>query len=187
MNNLSENQPVRSEQATVRFFDGLEVKGWRMPSGEFRIGLEGASSVLGFAENWLSRTLTSNKGKTLKTLQGYGFDDYLIQGTVDRPQGGSTSIKTISLDSFNCCIVYAVQQGKKPAIALQKSFAKIALNDFFRDAFGERPLSIEEKRRLFYETYAASISPVLRREMDREEILALALPGDEPQLLGWNS
>jgi hypothetical protein len=54
--------------------------------------------------------------------------------------------------------------------------------------FGERPLSIDEKRKLFYETYAASISPQQWMEMDREEILRLALPGDESQLQGglWN-
>ncbi|RMG10996.1 MAG: hypothetical protein D6728_09560, partial [Cyanobacteria bacterium J055] len=78
--------------------------------------------------------------------------------------------------------------GKKAALALQRSLTQVALNDFFRDAFGEPPLTIEEKRRLFYETYAATISPERWREMDREEILKLALPGDEPHLKDglWN-
>ncbi|MEM8643116.1 MAG: hypothetical protein AAGG51_30515 [Cyanobacteria bacterium P01_G01_bin.54] len=52
--------------------------------------------------------------------------------------------------------------------------------DFFREAFGETPLSLEEKRQLFYETYAASISPEQWREMDRQDILNLALAGDDP-------
>ncbi|MBE9118776.1 hypothetical protein IQ249_25255, partial [Lusitaniella coriacea LEGE 07157] len=74
------------------------------------------------------------------------------------------------------------------ALALQLSLTEVALNDFFRDAFDEPPLSIAEKRRLFYETYAATISPEDWRKMDREEILKLALPGDEPHLLWglWN-
>ncbi|MEG5251302.1 hypothetical protein QUB67_34795 [Microcoleus sp. ARI1-A1] len=63
------------------------------------------------------------------------------------------------------------------------------LNDFFVDAFGEMPLTIDEKRRLFYEAYAATISPEDWRQMDREDILRLALPGDEPHLLWglWNA
>ena len=182
MSNIDGNEPIRSERATVRFFDGLEVDGYRMPSGEFRVGLEGTSRVLGFAPNWLYRTLTTNEGKTLKTLQGYGFDAYTSEATVERPQGGTTTVGTIGLDSFNICIVYGVQQKKKAALALQLALTKMALMDFFRDAFGEPPLSISEKRRLFYDAYAATISPEDWRRMDRLDILRLALPGDEPHL-----
>jgi hypothetical protein len=143
---------------------------------------------LGFAPNWLYRTLTANEGRTLKTLQGYGFDAYVREATVERPQGGTTTVGTIGLDSFNICIVYGVQQKKKAALALQLSLTKMALMDFFRDAFGEPPLSITEKRRLFYETYAATISPEDWRRMDKQDILRLALPGDEPQIKDglWN-
>jgi hypothetical protein len=86
-------------------------------------------------------------------------------------------------------IAFAVSKGKKAALALQLALTEVALNDFFRDAFGEPPLSIEEKRRLFYETYAATISPEDWRTMDRQDILRLALPGDESQLRDglWNS
>ena len=76
-------------------------------------------------------------------------------------------------------IIYPVQGKKKAAIALQKSFTQLALNDFFRDAFGQVPLTIEEKRILFYKTYAASISPADWRKMDREDIIRLALTGGQ--------
>jgi len=182
------NEPIRAERQTVRFFDGLEVDGYRMPNGEFRVGLEGTSRVLGFAPNWLYLTLSRSQGKTLKTLQGYGFDAYQLRATVERPQGGTTTVDTISLDSFNICIVYGVQQKKKASLALQLSLTKMSIMDFFRDAFGELPLSIEQKRRLFYETYAATISPEDWRRMDKQDILKLALPGDEPHLRKgrWN-
>jgi hypothetical protein len=41
---------------------------------------------------------------------------------------------------------------------------------------------------LFYETYAASISPEEWRIMDKQDILRLALAGDEAHLRGglWN-
>ena len=48
MSNIDDNEPIRAERATVRFFDGLEVDGYRMPNGEFRVGLTGASLVLGY-------------------------------------------------------------------------------------------------------------------------------------------
>ncbi len=72
---------------------------------------------------------------------------------------------------------------------MQLSLTRVALNDFFRDAFGEPPLSIEEKRRLFYEAYAATISPEEWRRMDRQDILRLAFPGDETHLKdgAWNA
>lgn len=192
MDNISRNwntEPIRAQKATVKFFNGLEVDGYRMPNSEFRVGLEGASKVLGFAPNWLYLTLSRNEGRTLKALRGYGFDAYQIEAKVERPQGGTTTVATIGLDSFNICIVYAVQQKKKAALALQLALTKMALIDFFRDAFGEEPLSITEKRRLFYETYAATISPEDWRKMDRLDILELALPGDETHLNDgqWNT
>ena len=60
---------------------------------------------------------------------------------------------TLSLDDFNTLILYAAFKGNKAALALQRSLTQVALNDFFRDAFGEPPLKIEEKRRLFYPTF----------------------------------
>lgn len=181
-------EPIRAERATVRFFDGLSVDGYRMPDGEFRVGIEGASLVLGYGANWLYRTLTRKDNKTLKVLQGLGFDAYTSPAIVDRPQGGSTKVETISLRDFNRLIAYAVFDQKKAALALQLALTEVALNDFFRDAFGEPPLSIEEKRNLFYEAYARTISPEDWRQMDREDIVRLALPGDEHQLKDglWN-
>ena len=68
-------EPIRAERATVKFFDGLEVDGYRMPNGEFRVGLQGASLVLGFAENWLRRLLNRETGTQIKTLRGLGFTE----------------------------------------------------------------------------------------------------------------
>jgi len=171
-------EPIRAERATVTFFDGLTVEGYRMPDGEFRVGVEGASLVLGYAGNWLYRTLTRSGNKTLKALQGLGFDAYTIPATVDRPQGGTAKVDTISLRNFNRLIAYSVFDGKRAALALQLALTEVALNDFFRDAFGEPPLSIDEKRQLFYETYAATISPEEWRQMDREDILRIAIMGE---------
>jgi hypothetical protein len=180
-------EPIRAERATVKFFDGLSVDGYRMPNGEFRIGITGASLVLGYARNWLYRILNGESRNQLKALQSLGFTEETTK-IVTETQRGDRQAETISLRDFNRLISYAVFDAKKPALALQLALTEVALNDFFRDAFGEPPLSIEEKRQLFYETYARTISPEDWRQMDREDILRLALPGDEPQLEGglWN-
>lgn len=180
-------EPIRARRATVVFFNGLEVDGYQMPSGEFRVGVIGASIVLGYNENWLSRLMNRETGRSIKTLRGLGFTEE-IQKVVTETSRGDREAQTIGLRDFNRLISYAVFDGKKAALALQLALTEVALNDFFRDAFGEPPLSIDEKRNLFYETYAATISPEDWRRMDREEILRLALPGDEPHLADgqWN-
>jgi hypothetical protein len=180
-------EPIRAERQTVTFFNGLTVDGYRMPNGEFRVGITGASLVLGYSDNWLQRVLGRESGRSIKALRGLGFTEE-IQKVVGETERGDREAQTINLRDFNRLISYAVFDGKKAALALQLALTEVALNDFFRDAFGAPPLSIEEKRQLFYETYAATISPEEWRQMDREEILRLALPGDESQLKDgrWN-
>lgn len=176
-------EPIRAERATVRFFDGLQVDGYRLPDGEFRVSITTASDVLGYGREWLGRVLQRG-GNTLKTLQGIGFTEEIqkVATKSGRPP------ETIGLRDFNRLISYAVFDGKKAALALQLALTELSLTDFFRDAFGEPPLSIEEKRQLFYEAYAQAISPEHWREMDREDILRLALTGDEPHMQDgrWN-
>jgi hypothetical protein len=176
-------EPIRAQRETVTFFEGLKVDGYRMPNGEFRVGIGGAGEVLGYERNWLGRVLKG--GNTLKALQGMGFTEEIQKVVTNsgRPP------ETISLRDFNRLIAYSVFDGKRAALALQLALTEVALNDFFRDAFKEAALSIDEKRELFYKAYAATISPEDWRQMDREDILRLALPGDEPHLQGgeWNS
>ena len=182
-------KPIKAVRATVVFFDGLTVDGYKMPDGEFRIGLPGASRILGYGREWLSDAVRQKTPRTAKVLQGLGFSKNVEKVTAQSAQGNQYQDLTISLDDFNCCIIYAVQRKKKAAIALQKSFTQLALSDFFRDAFGDEPLTIDEKRELFYKTYAASISPADWRKMDRQDILRIALPGDEEELKdgAWNA
>lgn len=183
-----ESEPIKAERQTVRFFDGLEVDGYRMPNGEFRVGLSGASRVLGYAPRWLGDSVAGKSPHTAQALLDIGFSPNIQKVLSQSKQGNDYLDTTISLDDFNCCIIYAIRAKKKAAVALQKSFTKMALNDFFRDAFGEPPLSVEQKRKLFYETYAATISPQDWQRMDKQDILRLALPGDEPHLQNglWN-
>jgi hypothetical protein len=118
--------------------------------------MAGASTILGFAPNWLSQII-NRRAKALKTLQGLGFTASRFEGSVLNARGATTA-STISLDDFALLIIYATIQKKKEAIALQACLTKMSLNDFFRHTFGYRPLSIEEKRRIFYQDYAARLN-----------------------------
>ena len=179
-------EPIRAERQTVRFFEGLEVDGYRMPNGEFRVGITTASIVAGFAENYLRRLLLDG-GTRLQPLLSTGFSCETVP-QVRTTKTGEREEHTITLKDFIRLLRYADKQGKKSAGAILDALSELSLLDFFTDAFGEPPLSIAEKRRLFYESYAQSISPEDWRQMDREEILRLALAGDEPGLADgrWN-
>ncbi|MFM7427422.1 MAG: hypothetical protein ACKO7W_20885 [Elainella sp.] len=59
-------EPIKAERATITFFEGLQVDGYRLPDGEFRIGITGASLVLGFPRNWLYRILNGESRNQLK-------------------------------------------------------------------------------------------------------------------------
>lgn len=159
------SDPIKAEHRIVTFFDGLGVEGYRMPSGEFRIGLASASRVIGYTDDWLRRSIRRS-GRTVKDLRGLGFSEDIQKVAAQSSQGNLLDDSTISLRDFNRLIAYATYKGKKAALALQLSLTELSLTDFFREAFGEPPLSIEEKRRLFYEAYAATISPDDWRKME---------------------
>lgn len=179
-------EPIRAERAPVTFFDGLTVDGYRMPDGQFRVGITTASIVAGFAENYLRRLLLDG-GTRLQPLLDNGFSGKTVP-QVRGTKTGEREERTIDLKDFIRLLRYADKQDKPSAGAILDALSELSLLDFFRDAFGEPPLSIEEKRRLFYEAYAKSISPQDWQQMQKEEIIKLALPGDEPHLKDglWN-
>lgn len=99
---------VRSERATVRFFDGLSIDGYRMPDGEFRVSMSGASVLIGFAPNWLIRTISRGATKA-KALQGLGFSGQVKEVSFDTGTGGISRASTISLDDFKILFEYALK------------------------------------------------------------------------------
>lgn len=176
---------IKAERATVKFFDGLEVDGYMMPDGEFRVSVTGASVLLGYSKEWLGRIIKRN-GNPVKVLRGLGYSDSIEKTATRSIRGGGSEAQTISLRDLNSLLTYAVMEKKKPAIALQMALTDMALTDFFRDAFGMRALSIDEKREAFYRAFAATISPEDWMFMDKEDIVRLALHGDPEELYAWN-
>ena len=80
---------TKAERATVIFFDELTVDGYRMPNGEFRIGLAGVSRTLGYDRDWLRDVITQESPRTAKALQGLGFSENTEKVTAQSKQGNA--------------------------------------------------------------------------------------------------
>ncbi|GFZ93607.1 hypothetical protein [Okeania sp. KiyG1] len=161
------NNPAKTKRAIVRFCPGIEVEAFQVPNGSYYVSITTASKAVGYNRNWLSRS-TSRGGNTFKALHRVGFTD-LFSEVVTPSKGGEQASKLISIDNFASIILYAASKGKKEAIALNMALTKMSLTDFFRDAFGEVPLTMEQKRIAFYKTYAESLSIEDWLAMDRED------------------
>lgn len=165
---MSKDIVSKSKRATVRFCDGVSVDGYEMPDGSFRVGITTASLAAGFAENYLRRQVSTR----FKALVGVGFSGQTeIAARVT--QTGEREERTISTKDFLKFLRHADRAGKPEAGAILTALEDMALHDFFRDAFGHRPLSIEEKRNRFYEAYAAALTPQDWVQMDKQDALAL--------------
>ena len=156
------------KKAQVIFCEGVTVDGYQLPDGSFWVSITTASEAAGYRRAWLSENI-SRGVNTLKALVKQGFSRKILE--LRTPSiGGPQMNKLISLEDFNTLILYATFKGKKEAIALNKALVATSLQDFFRAAFGERPLTIEEKRSIFYKEFAASLSREDWLQMDREDL-----------------
>jgi hypothetical protein len=156
------------ERSQVVFCERVTVDGYRLPDGSFWVSITTASEAVGYSRVWLSQNI-SRGANTFKALVKQGFSQNILK--LQTPSaGGPQTNKLISLEDFNTLILYATFKGKKEAIALNKALVATSLQDFFRAAFGERPLTIEEKRRIFYKEFAASLSREDWLQMDREDV-----------------
>lgn len=153
---------IKAERRTVKFCEGVEVDGYMLPDGEFRVGKVGASVAIGYGKDWLGQL----GGKTLKGLQSSGFTGSEKIIKLDAIHGGGTTAKTISLPDFRKLIIFAASKGKPQAVALLDAVVDVGLDDWFRGHFGQRSLTLDEKRGLFYHTYSSTINWL---EEDRED------------------
>ena len=71
------------------------------------------------------------------------------------------------MPDFNKILLYAASKGKKEAIALVGAQQDVSLLDLCRSAHCCQPLTIEEKREIFYKSYASTIDWLFE---DRQEV-----------------
>lgn len=177
------NNITRAERSTVKFCEGVEVEGYLLPSGEFRVGKLSTALALGYGKDWVTRTINgvaSGKGKDAETLIQWGFNGVASEVEVPGSARGTTKADTISLKDFRQLIRLAAKRGKPQAEALLDALLDVGLEDWFRLAFGQEQLTLEEKRDKFYKAYAATINWLTedRREWELIEDQELFLAGN---------
>lgn len=156
---------TRAERSTIKFCEGVEVDGYRMPNGDFRVGKVGASVAVGYAKNYLTE-VEKKSPKQLKALRDAGFTGLEEFVELDHIRGGGTTASTLNLPDFRKLILFAASKGKPQAVALLNAILDTGLEDWFRLSFGQEQLTLEEKRERFYKSYAATINWL---EEDRQE------------------
>jgi hypothetical protein len=160
---------IRAERATIELCDGLSIDAYRMPDGEFRVGVTSASLVAGYAENYLRRLLDQENGTRIKALQDAGFEGK-VEILVRETPKGDREARTISLKDFHRFLRFADREGKASAAAILDATFEITLTNQIKNGFGEAPLTIEETRKIFYSTYAASVNWLEEDRNDRNEL-----------------
>ena len=180
------NPLVPAVEATIKLGAGVSIDGYMMPSAEVRYGLEYVSLLLGYGENYFRRQLralqrTKKPSKKLKALLGKGFTAYLIPVKVARDgKRGATTPLTISFDDL--CLLMdheAAEVGNPKAIALFSASFRELLRSRTQDAFGIAQDPLEKKQLDFQESYESYLQREEVLQDNRDDVEALALPGDD--------
>ena len=149
------NNITKAVRQTVKFAEGLEIDGYMLPSGEFRVGKTGAAIAVGFRKEYLSR-LEKTSPSQFKALRDKGFTGCIQPIEVNNERGSSRS-ETLSLADFRVLIRYADKKGKPQAQALVDALLDVGLEDWFRLSFGLNQQTLEEKQAKFDKSYIDSI------------------------------
>lgn len=48
---------IKAQRATVKFCEGVEVDGYLLPDGEFRVGKISIAKALGYSKEWTGKLL----------------------------------------------------------------------------------------------------------------------------------
>lgn len=171
---------TKFKRAIVEFGPDMTVDAYELPTGERRIGLVGASLVIGYSREWFSQVVR-RRPETLKALQSEGFTGGQLEGEVTERDGksGSSRVKTISLRDFTILVEYAAKQGKRPAIALQRAASQTGYTVMLDQAFGD-----SRKTSDYSTDFLAALEVELQE--NRQDIEDQSLPGDPPEIRNWN-
>ncbi|NET46643.1 hypothetical protein [Okeania sp. SIO2B3] len=151
-----------------------------------------ASVALGYRYDWLSQAVR-RAGKTLKRLEDKGFTGrQFVEVSIGRAtKSGASTAKTISIDDFDKLLEWAEENGTKKAKIIARTYTRATRKrstiDDIREAFGEERLSLDERRKLFYQELAWAFSESDWREGDRavdfKLVAELKSEGWEPPIL----
>lgn len=177
---------IKAQRATVKFCEDIEIDGYLLPDGEFRVGKASIAKALGYSKDWVRRVISGvalDENKKAETITQSAFSGVALTVEVPSPTNvGWVKADTLCLKDFRQLVKLAAKRGKPKAEAILDAIIDTGLEDWFRLSFGIEQLTLEEKRDRFYKSYAETINWL---EQDKAEVKYLELPGDDSS--HWNN
>ena len=131
---------IRAIRTTVNLGE-FSFDAYELPNGERRIGFAGASTVLGYSDNWLG-ALPKRTPKQLQAMQAMGYTGLPIEVNVwERSQGGGGKSNTISIRDFTKLIGYeSLKKKNERAIIISLAMMEFGLEQTIDLAFRNKSL-----------------------------------------------
>ena len=120
---------IESRKFPIRFCHVIQCEGFRLPDREYRVTIESAISVVGYAELRQLDPLTA--------LKELGFKH---RGEIIKVRDIETQaiFETLGLTDFSRLISLTSRMGKPHSVAFVESIVSTALEDWFRDCQREQ-------------------------------------------------
>ncbi|MEO0987055.1 MAG: hypothetical protein AAFY20_16105 [Cyanobacteria bacterium J06639_14] len=178
----------KAQRATIQIGD-LEVDGFMMPDGSYRMSQASAASAVGLGRQNVSDFLRS---KAIKRLLGEDYTSQIFQVEVDDDEQsrGQARINALPLETVNAYWHWQSHRGNKAALTLCMALSAETLDRRFDNAFGvsrsaakynkslsQRMSQFEEQLSALSDAYAEP--DILREQVSRLEDQIRQL-GEEP-------
>lgn len=165
---MSEVEKARRSYAAI---GNLQIEGFRMPDGSYRMSQSQAAECIGLGAQNASRFFQSKAFKALRGNEStdHAFDQIEVESS--QQTTGGTRINAVPLDVVMLFWIYQCSRGNKQAITLLAALATETLERRFDKAFGV-PRTEEEYNQVLAE----------RMQLE-QDIESLAEAYAEPDLL----
>jgi len=184
--------PTDKAKRETIFIGSLEIEGFMMPDGSYRMSQRQAAECIGTEPSNASRFLRSKAFKALRDNESTDCTFDQIEVESSQQSTGGTRINAVPLDVVMLFWLYQCSRGNKPALSLLAALATETLERRFDAAFGvehsddeynqrlaERLQRTEQQLSLLSDAYASD--DVLREENSRLR-QQLRDEGIEPEL-----
>lgn len=184
---MKNNNIVKAVRATVKFSEQIQVDGYLLPDGEFRVGKTSISNALGYSKMWVGRKIKeaqtlvtslatqngSNPSNIVKNKPQTIVTSLLkkLSGEIRQIEVDGVIADTLSLDDFRVLIRYADRDDNFNAQAILDALLDVGLEDWFRLSFGLNQQTLEQKQAKFDQSYIVSIKWL---EEDRRDIKVIS-------------
>lgn len=140
--------PTDKAKRETIFVGSLEIEGFMMPDGSYRMSQTQAAECIGLGAQNASRFFQSKAFKALRGKEStdHGFEQIEVESS--QQATGGTRINAVPLDVVMLFWLYQCSRGNKPALGLLAALATETLERRFDAAFGVERTESEYNDRL---------------------------------------